>query len=121
MNHSSPKIPWSVEGFARFWAKPGDVGRAAAVVTEDVVGHWPGRREPVRGIPEYIAALAKLIALVPDLRLEVAEHAANGDFVFIRWIMQRHRSNGCVRADGNRSDANARRAPRREHHPLRQR
>jgi SnoaL-like domain len=87
VGQTSSRTGWSVEGFARFWAKP-DAGLVAPVLTEDVVGRWPGRREPVRGVVEYTKALADLIAFLPDMRLEVAEHATNGDFVFIRWIMR---------------------------------
>ena len=42
--------------------------------------------EPLRGVPEYTRPLRKLLARVPDFRLEVAEHASNGEFIFIRWI-----------------------------------
>ena len=41
-------LVWTVEGFGRFWAAP-DAGVAAAAVTDDVVGHWAGLDEPVRG------------------------------------------------------------------------
>ncbi|WP_211097211.1 nuclear transport factor 2 family protein [Herbaspirillum sp. ST 5-3] len=78
------KHGWSVDSFAAFWAKPNPalVPRALA---PDVVGYWPGS-EPVRGVDAYTQRIAELIAMVPDFRLEVAEHAANGDCVFIRWI-----------------------------------
>lgn len=78
---------WSVERFAQFWSDP----RAEDVpplVTDDVVGWWPGYDEPVRGVGRYSQALAELLALLPDMRLSVAEHATNGDTVFVRWIMR---------------------------------
>lgn len=77
---------WSVQGFIRFWDDP-DPALVPALLTPDVVGHWPGADEPVRGRQAYTARIEQLLELLPDLRLEVAEHASNGDFVFIRWIM----------------------------------
>lgn len=41
----------------------------------------------MHGRGEYAARRAEVIALIPDLRLEVAEHARNGEHTFIRWIM----------------------------------
>ncbi len=78
------KRGWSVESFAAFWDRP-DLSLVARALAPDVVGYWPGS-EPLRGIEAYTRRIADLIALVPDFRLDVAEHAANGDCVFIRWI-----------------------------------
>ena len=86
IGHGAQNVGWSIEGFGRFWQRP-DADLVAPVLTRDVVGYWPGR-VPVRGIAEYTKAIADLIQLLPDLKLEVAEHAANGDVVFIRWIMR---------------------------------
>lgn len=77
---------WSVERFAEFWANP-DPALVPLVVTPDVIGWWPGSDEPVRGVKAYTKALVDIIALIPNLRLRVAEHATNGQFVFVRWIM----------------------------------
>lgn len=85
-SHGSQQIAWTVEGFERFWAKP-DAALVPAVLTDDIVGYWPGRAA-VKGVAEYTDAIAQLIGLLPDLRLEIAEHAANGDVVFVRWIMR---------------------------------
>ncbi len=79
-----PRSPM-VEGFARFWANP-DPKVLPPLLAEDVVGHFPGDAEPVRGRDAYVAWIARLLELLPDLRLEVAEHATNGEFHFIRWI-----------------------------------
>lgn len=73
---------WAVRHFATFWAAPdpaGDVARLA----DDIVGHWPDG--VVRGRTDYRQRLAGILAVVPDLRLEVIEHAVNGDIAFIRW------------------------------------
>jgi hypothetical protein len=76
---------WSVEHFAQFWAAP-DPDLVKHAVTEDVVGDWPGDPEPVRGVDAYTERIRQVVDRVPDLHLEVAEHAANGEFVFVRWI-----------------------------------
>jgi hypothetical protein len=78
---------WSVGSFAAFWDKP-DPAVVPAVLGPDVVGRWPGEDEPVRGPDAYTARLARLLELLPDLRLDVAESATNGEFTFIRWVMQ---------------------------------
>ena len=53
----------------------------------DVVGHWPGRDEPVRGREEYTRSIAAAVEALPDMYMDVAEHARNGDYVFIRWVL----------------------------------
>lgn len=78
---------WSVDRFAAFWSAP-DAGDVPALVTADVVGWWPGADEPVRGVEAYSQALRDLMALLPDIRLRVAEHAQNGEHVFVRWILR---------------------------------
>lgn len=80
-----PGRGWSVESFAAFWTRP-DPALVPRALTPDVAGYWPGSAEPVRGVEQYTQRIADLLALVPDFRLEVAEHAASGDCVFIRWI-----------------------------------
>jgi hypothetical protein len=77
---------WSVETFAGFWSSP-DPALVPPVLTEDVVGYWPGRDEPVRGRDEYTRCVAAIVEALPGMRLEVSEHAQSGDFVFIRWIL----------------------------------
>jgi hypothetical protein len=77
---------WSVEMFARFWSNP-DPGLVPAAVTEDVVGHWPGRDEPVRGRDEYTRCIAAIVEALPGMYIEVTESAQSGEFFFIRWIL----------------------------------
>ena len=81
-----PPPPFSVDQFARFWAAPDAALVARAMFADDVVGDWPGDREPVRGFRPYRARIGALLDVVPDLTLEVAEHATNGNLIFIRWI-----------------------------------
>ena len=79
---------WSVEQFAQFWTAP-DPDLVKYAVTDDVVGDWPGDPAPVRGVEAYTDRIRQVLHRVPDIRLEVAEHATNGEFVFIRWIGRR--------------------------------
>lgn len=84
---SKPHSPggWSVDRFAAFWAKP-DAAMVPRALAPDVAGYWPGDAEPVRGIAPYTARITELLAMVPDFRMELVEHAENDDCIFIRWI-----------------------------------
>ena len=78
---------FTAETFAAFWAKPDLTDPAAASpIAEDVVGYWPGEEDPVRGRDAYVRALRELLARVPDLTLNVAESAEDGENLFVRWI-----------------------------------
>src|SRR4051812_37038659 len=90
---------FSVETFARFWADP-DPALVPAAVTTDVVGYWPGAAEPARGPAEYTRRIAEVLDLLPDLHLEVAEHAENGPFVFVRWIARATGRDGEIEFSG---------------------
>jgi hypothetical protein len=50
---------WTTELFAEFWAKP-DLSWVPGIITDDVVGYWPGNRT-VRGKREYMQALEDLL------------------------------------------------------------
>jgi hypothetical protein len=89
----------TVEMFAGFWANP-DASVIPGALAEDVVGHFPGEPRPVRGPAAYTAWVARVLELLPDLRLEVAEHAANGEFTFIRWIARARGANGTFEFSG---------------------
>jgi hypothetical protein len=93
-----PRSPM-VEGFARFWANP-NPAVLPPLLAEDVVGHFPGDAEPVRGREAYVAKIARFLQLLPDLRLEVAEHATNGEYHFIRWIARATGAKGPVQLTG---------------------
>ncbi|UJA20879.1 SnoaL-like domain-containing protein [Thermoleophilia bacterium SCSIO 60948] len=77
---------FTVETFAAFWAKPEMSAEAAAPIAQDAVGYWPGDDEPLRGREAYVGALVELLRIIPDLSLEVAESAQDGEYLFIRWI-----------------------------------
>jgi ketosteroid isomerase-like protein len=85
---------WTTDLFAEFWAAP-DLKYIPSIITDDVVGYWPGGRT-VRGSEQYMQALEELLTLLPDLRLEVLEHtmSADGQFGFSRWVMHATGANG---------------------------
>jgi SnoaL-like domain len=99
-NLTQPPPPFSVDQFARFWAAPDVALVAPAMFAEDVVGDWPGDPEPVRGFAAYRARIARLLDAVPDLTLEVAEHATNGNLIFIRWIARGTGADGAFEVTG---------------------
>jgi SnoaL-like protein len=76
---------WTPELFAVYWSAP-SARYLREMVTDDVVGHWPGAGT-VRGSEDYIAALERLMTALPDLRLEVHDSAVNGEVAFVRWVM----------------------------------
>jgi len=90
---------WSVRSFEAFWNRPVP-GLVPAVLTEDVVGHWAGRTEPVQGREAYTHCIAALLDALPDVRLSVAEHAQSGEFVFVRWIMRATGAHGPFELSG---------------------
>jgi len=92
-------VAWSVQHFAAFWANP-DPKLVHHAVTEDVTGYWPWSDTPVRGVEAYVRRIAEVLALAPGLRLEVAEHASNGEFVFIRWIAHGTGAKGPIELSG---------------------
>lgn len=96
---STVQPAWSVETFEGFWADP-DPALVPPVLTEDVVGHWAGRDEPVRGRDDYTACIAAAVKALPGMRLEVAEHASNGEFTFIRWILHASGRHGPFQLSG---------------------
>jgi hypothetical protein len=91
---------WTTELFAQFWSAP-DLKYLPSIITDDVVGYWPGGRT-VRGKAEYMQALDDLLTLLPDLRLEVPEHtmSADGEFGFSRWVMHATGANGPFEMNG---------------------
>jgi epsilon-lactone hydrolase len=91
---------WTTDVFAEFWKAP-DLSYIPSIITDDVVGYWPGGRT-VRGREEYMRALEDLLALLPDLHLEVQEHtmSADGEFGFTRWVMHATGANGPFELDG---------------------
>jgi hypothetical protein len=90
---------FSVELWAAFWAAP-DPSRVGLLSTDDVVGDWPGDLAPVRGKEAYRDRIAKVLERVPDLHLEVAEHAESDECIFIHWVGRGTGAKGPFEIDG---------------------
>ena len=63
-----------------------DADRLEAAVDPEATIHHSGMKRPIRGAeePDYVRAIK---ALMPDIGLEVANWAANGDVVFVEYEM----------------------------------
>lgn len=91
-------VTFTPELWAAFWSQP-DSSRVG-LLAADVVGHWPGDTEPVRGQDAYRARIAEVLDLVPDLRLDLAESAADSNCIFIHWVARRTGGAGALTFDG---------------------
>ncbi|WP_067721160.1 nuclear transport factor 2 family protein [Nocardia yamanashiensis] len=96
---AQPKSGFTVANWEAFWSHP-DLARAGHFATPDILGDWPGDPAPVRGPDAYRARIQQVVDQVPDIRLVAAEHAVNGDVIFIRWIARGTGVNGPFEMDG---------------------
>ena len=62
------------------------LARIPLIATPDVVGYWPRTNRPVRGHMDYAQRIVDLLTFIPDFRVTLVEHAANGDITFLRWV-----------------------------------
>ncbi len=91
MTHTSTTSGFSAEMFADFWAAP-DMSRGMEILSEDIVGYWPGDTAPVRGLPAYRAKIERLLTTYPDLRLRVVDSATvagsdpGEELVFLHYV-----------------------------------
>jgi hypothetical protein len=65
---------FSPEFFAAFWAEP-SMSHSMDILADDIIGYWPGDSEPVRGFEAYSKKIADLLAVAPDLKLELVDSA----------------------------------------------
>jgi SnoaL-like protein len=73
---------------------------AAEIVTEDFVGHWPGR--DVHGPDELQRMVEQTRSMVADLRFAVQIGPfSDGDLVAARWIGEGRAAEGPVSFTGN--------------------
>jgi hypothetical protein len=77
---------FTAQAFEAFWADPSPEAVTPETFTSDVVGYWP--HGVVRGVERYTELLKELLTMLPDLRLEVGDHADNGEHIFVRWVMR---------------------------------
>lgn len=71
---ASTAMRFSPEFFAAFWAAP-SMSVSRDILAEDIIGYWPGDSEPVRGFTAYAQKIADLLAVAPDLKLELVDSA----------------------------------------------
>jgi hypothetical protein len=90
---------FSAEVFAAYWAAP-TMSRGFDILSDDIVGYWPGDPEPVRGIEPYTAKIAELLNAAPDLTLDVVDSAtvpgaaAGEELVFLHYVGRGTGANG---------------------------
>jgi hypothetical protein len=89
---------FTAQAFAAFWANPTPEAVRPELFVPDVVGYWPDT--VLHGVDEYTARLKELLALLPDLRLEVGDHADNGEHIFVRWVMRATGRHGAFEMGG---------------------
>ena len=77
---------FTAAAFEEFWADPKPENVVPGAFVHDVVGYWPDT--VLHGVEDYTRRLKELLTLLPDLRLEVLEHADNGEHIFVRWVMR---------------------------------
>ncbi len=65
---------FSPEFFAAFWAAP-SMSHSMDILADDIIGYWPGDSEPVRGFEAYTQKIADILAVAPDLKLELVDSA----------------------------------------------
>ncbi|GAA3991732.1 hypothetical protein GCM10022247_08330 [Allokutzneria multivorans] len=83
---AAEKKNFTVDFWADFWKDPFAAPSGDSVLSDDIVGYWPGDPEPVRGLPAYLARIARLLTEVPTLRLELLSHASTGDAIFLHYL-----------------------------------
>jgi hypothetical protein len=98
MTTAQTQPAFTAQAFAAFWADPDPAHITADPFVPEVVGYWPDTE--VHGVEAYTARLKELLALLPDLRLEMAEHADNGEHIFVRWIMRATGRHGAFELGG---------------------
>jgi len=83
---------FTAQTFEAFWADPKVENITPDPFTEDVVGYWPDTT--LHGVEDYTARLRNLLTRLPSMRLSLAEHADNGEYIFVRWVMHAEGPNG---------------------------
>ena len=89
---------FTAQAFAAFWANPTPEAVTPETFTADVVGYWPDTE--LHGVEQYTERLKQLLEILPDLRLEVGDHADNGEHIFVRWILRATGRHGAFELGG---------------------
>jgi hypothetical protein len=96
---------FSPEFWAAFWAAP-SMAHGMDILADDIIGYWPGDNEPVRGFEAYTRKIADLLAVAPDLKLELVDSAtaagsAEGEeLFFLHYVGRATGPNGPVEIRG---------------------
>jgi hypothetical protein len=96
---------FSPEFFAAFWAAP-SMSQSMDILADDIVGYWPGDSEPVRGFEAYTQKITDLLAVAPDLKLELVDSAtaagqAEGEeLFFLHYVGRATGPNGPIEIRG---------------------
>jgi hypothetical protein len=98
MSTATTQPAFDAQAFAEFWAKPSPDAVTPEAFIPDVVGYWP--HGTVHGVDAYTATLKELLRMLPDLRLEVGDHADNGEHIFVRWILRATGRHGAFEIGG---------------------
>lgn len=98
MTTQQTRPAFTAQAFADFWANPDPAAVTPDQFVPDVVGYWPDGE--VHGVAAYTGRLKDLLALLPDLRLEVGDHADNGEQIFVRWILRATGRHGAFELGG---------------------
>lgn len=86
-------------GFAAFWAAP-DPALLPGLIAPDAIAYWPPGGRLSHGVAGYQKNITLALDAMPDLRLEIADHAVNGDLTFVRWIARATGPDGPIEFDG---------------------
>lgn len=72
--------------FAEVFTAQG-IDRMDELATHDLIVHYPGSAEPLRGLDSYKAAFAADIPSFPDARYRIDDLVSDRDRVAVRWRM----------------------------------
>ncbi len=96
---------FSPEFWAAFWSAP-SMAHSMDILADDIIGYWPGDNEPVQGFEAYTQKIADLLAVAPDLKLELVDSAtaagpAEGEeLFFLHYVGRATGPNGPVEIRG---------------------
>jgi SnoaL-like domain len=96
---------FSPEVWAAFWAAP-NMSHGVDILADDIIGYWPGDNEPVRGFEAYTQKIADLLAVAPDLKLELIDSAtaagpaAGEELIFLHYVGHATGPNGPIEIRG---------------------
>lgn len=70
--------------YEQFWQAP-DRNVVPSVITEDIAANWPGPRGIGVGVEHYLRQIDRILSVMPDIKLEVIDHLAEGNTAFLEF------------------------------------